>query len=110
MRIGIFVFFDSQRREGKGRNEGLDITDEDNDDDEVMIDFYVADKRCRWWQMKRQTVLNFPHQHQRKATPQTGSYSSPYAHPHADDTDEQSMGHERKAINAVIVRWQETSK
>ena len=48
MRIGIFVFFDSQRREGKGRNEGLDITDEDNDDDEVMIDFYVADKRCRW--------------------------------------------------------------
>ena len=53
----------------KGSSEGLDVADEDNDDDEVMIDFYVADKRCRRWQMKRQTVLNFPHQHQRDRIP-----------------------------------------
>jgi hypothetical protein len=38
--------------------------DNDDDDDVVVIDFYVADERW-WWQMKRQTVLNSPHQCQR---------------------------------------------
>ena len=103
--------------ERKTEHEGLDVTDEDNDDnddEEVMIDFYVADKRCRWWQMKRQTVLNFPHQHERNTQIHRNEIEFFFMHSErnedADDNDEQSMGHERKAINAVIVRWQETSK
>lgn len=64
--------------------------------------------------MKRQTVLNFPHQHERNTQTHRNGIEFFFMHSErnedADDNDEQSMGHERKAINAVIVRWQETSK